>query len=173
MGRLFLFVRELQFANGGANAANDEVGRGLVGSEAEQFDWMIESVGAKDDAIGFVADIAKGHCVGDVHRIDVGPGRLMGHERVVVSVNDGNHSGAEGRLHWAGLGGCDAHGEETLPIAPCKSAAGAKVVQHSGGQTYELDDGPLIDHGRMKCDGLGDERNSRGVVSFSDVLGAS
>ena len=116
----FLFSRRrlLQLTNGGANSADDAVGGGLIGLEAEQFDWMLEYMRAKNDAIGFVTNIAKQQCVVGVHGTNVRPGRLMRYERVVMPIQYGNHSGAQYRLHGASLSSRDADCEEALPVAP-------------------------------------------------------
>lgn len=54
---------------------------------------MLEHMRAKDDAIGFVADIAKQKYAVGVHGVDVGPGRLVRQQRVVMSIQDGDCCG--------------------------------------------------------------------------------
>lgn len=53
----------------------------------------------------------------------------MGNQRVVVAIDDDDGSGAEIRLHRSGLGRSKSYGYETLPVAACKGAAGAKLLE--------------------------------------------
>lgn len=116
-------------------------------------------MGAEDDAVGFVADVAEGEGVEEVDGVDVGAGRVIGSERVVVPVNDNDRARAENRMHGRGLRRGEADGEEALPVAAGEGAAGAQIFERTGGQMDEFEDGALMGDGRMESSGLGNERN--------------
>lgn len=65
---------------------------------------------------------------------------------------------------------CDADGEKALPFTPSESAPGAEVVEHSGRQTNELDDGPLVDDGCVKSDCLRNKRDGGDVASCFGII---
>lgn len=123
---------------------------------------MIERMGAENEAVCLITDVAEGERVDEIDGIDVRSRGLVGSEGVVVAVDDGDGAWPENRVHGPGLGGGETDGKKALPIAAGESAARSKLIEDSGGQVDELEDRALIDDGRVQRGGVGDEGDDGG-----------
>jgi hypothetical protein len=132
---------------------------------------VIERVRTQDEAVGVKTDITKGQSIANAHGIEIGLGRLIQSQRIVMAVEHGNGVRDKDRHHGRRLRGSDAHSEKTLPVTANNSAARTELVQNSCGKLNHFDCGLRCDTGRMRSRGLRNKRN--GVCSVITRVGHS
>ncbi len=94
---------------------------------------MIKRMRPKDKAVGLITDIAEDQRVCEVDCVNIRARRQDRRERVVMPVQNNDRVCAKNRVHRPRLQRIDAHSKKALPIAPCKRAAGAELLERSGG----------------------------------------
>lgn len=85
---------------------------------------------------------------------------MVGSQRVVVTIDDGDSAGLKNWRHRTSLGGSETDGDEALPVAAGQSAAGPQPIEGSGGQVNELEDGSLVHNGGVKRSSVRDQRHN-------------
>src|SRR6185437_13605615 len=86
---------------------------------------------------------------------------MIGSQRVVLTIDDGDSAGLKNWRHRTSLGGSETHGDEALPVAAGQSTAGPQSIEGSGGQVNELEDGSLVHNGGVKRGSVRDQRHDR------------
>ncbi len=96
-------------------------------------------MGAKDEMVGLIAQVAEDECVCDVYGIDIGMRGKIGGERIVVAVEHSDSARGEDRPHGTGLLRCEAYGEEALPVTTGQCTPRPKLVESPGGKMDEIE----------------------------------
>jgi len=120
---------------------------------------MIQRMWPKDNAVGLIAHVAESQHVGNVDCVDIRTRRPAVDEGVVMTVQNHDRTGAENGIHGPCLRSGKTHCEEALPVTPGNGAPGTQLIERSGGQMDELDDGARMHDGRMQSCFGGNERH--------------
>jgi len=119
----------LEFAEDEADAAYDVIGWGFVGCEGQELDGEVAGVRAEDKTAFVEIDEAEQEGGAAADGVESGLVGSVGGEGVVVTVEDGDGTGGDERLHGRGLLGVRADGEEALPVGVAGGGTSAIVVQ--------------------------------------------
>lgn len=145
-----------------ADSANNEVRGTFLRAHGHQLHGNRHRVGSQDESIVIEIDEAEEEGRAAPHRKDIRLWRAVGRERVVMTVENGDGTGLEQRLHRGGLVVVDANGDKSLPRRCLAGGTGPVVVEQSGRDGNRLDDGgwgdPRLEHG----DGGGHEGDTLG-----------
>ena len=155
------------------DAAGDEfVGRG-VGFQLQQVHGECDVVGAQDEALCEVVHVAQGEAGLTAYGVEVGAIGAVGHERVVVAIDDGDGIREDERVHGHCVGSGDVDGDKALPRAPRGRGAGADGLEGSGRQMEHGLDGGGADVWLEERYAVGDNRHGAQLrldVDFGGVV---
>ena len=70
---------------------------------------MIECVRSQDHAARVITEVAEKQGICHVHRINIGPWRVVWRQRIVMTIQDDDRTGAEKWDHRPGLAGGKAN----------------------------------------------------------------
>jgi len=133
--------KDLEFGEDEADAAYDVVGGGLVGGEGKKLHGKVAGVGTEDKTAFVEVDEAEQERGAAADSVERGLVRAIRREGVVVTVEDGDGSWCEERVHGGGLLCVGTDGEEALPVRIFGGRASAVVVEARGGDVDGFDDG--------------------------------
>jgi hypothetical protein len=135
-----------------------------VVEEGQELNGEVADVGAEDEAAFVEVDEAEEEAGAAADGVEIGLVGAVGGEGVVVTVEDGDGSGGDERVHGGGLLGVGTDGEEALPLGVTGCGSGAVVVEAGGGDVDGFDDGGGGDAGVVHGGGGGDDGDDVGEV---------